>query len=106
GFAPLARAFPWHGRRSVRLGMIVEYPWDLGRVARRLAPDVLSLGWDERAWTRAAFRGFWSAFSLERHARRLGVPLVAGIVRRRDDLDWLARQRVFAAVADIDRLTG
>lgn len=62
--AAVARSFPWEGARPVRLGIIVMYPWNLNRAVRRYAPDVLLLGWDARAWTRVAFRGRWSVFSL------------------------------------------
>jgi hypothetical protein len=102
-FEPIAKSFPWRERRPVRLGVIVEYPWRLRRAARAYAPDLLALGWDARAWTRLAFRAWWSLFSLDRTQRRLGVPLIAGIVRRRDDLAWLARRHVDTAVADMDR---
>jgi hypothetical protein len=101
GFAPVARTFPWRGARPVRLGIIAPYPWLLARVMRALAPDVLFLGWDERAWTRRAFRLWWSAFSLERLGARHRVPVVAGIVQRAGDLEWLARQNLHAAVADM-----
>ena len=101
-FAPVARAFPWQAARPVRLGIIVLYPWQLGQAAQRYAPDVLLLGWDQRRWTRLAFRAFWSMFSLPRVMRRHRRPVVAGIVQRADDLDWLARQDVYAAVADMD----
>jgi hypothetical protein len=104
-FADVARSFPWAGARPVRLGVIEIFPWNLDRVVRRYTPDVLLLGWDARLWTRVAFRAWWSVFSLERRARRLRVPFVVGIVQRMDDLRWLARQRVYAAVADIDRAT-
>jgi hypothetical protein len=105
-FARVARGFPWQGARPVRLGVIVMYPWNLGRVARLHAPDVLMLGWDDRAWTRAAFRAWWSVFSLRRLARRHRVPVVSGIAQHMDDLYWLARQDVYAAVADLDRIFG
>jgi hypothetical protein len=101
-FAPIARSFPWRGARPVRLGVIAPYPWLLARVMRALAPDVLFLGWDERAWTRRAFHLWWSAFSLEKVGARHQVPVVAGIVQRAGDLDWLARQKLHAAVADMD----
>jgi hypothetical protein len=101
-FARVARSFPWAEQRKVRLGVIVEYPWDLGRWMRRHRPDVLLLGWDERTWTRVAFHGWWSCFSLERLARRHGVPVVVGVVQRSRDLEWLARQKIHAAVGDID----
>jgi hypothetical protein len=101
-FAKVARSFPWDAPRRVRLGVIVEYPWELKRWARRHRPDVLLLGWDDRAWTRVAFRTWWSCFSLARTGRRHGVPVVVGVVQRQRDLDWLARQRIGAAVGDID----
>jgi len=101
-FAVVASSFPWQGPRPVRLGMIVAYPWQIGRVVRRHAPDVLCLGWDARAWTRLAFRAWWSVFSLERMARRHGLPVVVGVAQRAGDVHWLSRQRVYAAVADMD----
>jgi hypothetical protein len=104
-FAPVARSFPWHGGRRVRLGIIAPYPWHLPRVVRDCAPDVLLLGWDGRSWTRLAFRIWWSAFSLERMAQRHNKPVVAGIVQRISDLSWLARQGLHAAVADMDLMT-
>ncbi|WP_247510920.1 hypothetical protein [Bradyrhizobium sp. 157] len=105
-FAAVARSFPWEGARPVRLGIIVTYPWNLNRAVRRYAPDVLLLGWDARTWTRVAFRAWWSVFSLEQLARRHHVPVVVGIVQRMDDLHWLSRQRLYGAVADVDRTIG
>ena len=102
-FAGVARSFPWEGARPVRLGVIVMCPWNLNRVVRRYAPDVLFLGWDARVWTRIAFRAWWSLFSLERRARRYKLPVVVGIAQRLDDLHWLSRQHVYGVVADIDR---
>jgi glycerophosphoryl diester phosphodiesterase len=104
GFAKVARSFPWHAPRPVRLGVIVMYPWNLHRAARALRPDMLLLGWDAPVWTRVAFRAWWSAFSLDRLGRRHGVPVVVGIVQRLADLRWLARQGVHAAVCDMDRI--
>jgi glycerophosphoryl diester phosphodiesterase len=101
-FAPVARAFAWKEARPVRLGIIEVFPWNLARAMRAYAPDVLFLGWDDRAWTRAAFRGWWSVFSLARLGRRHRVPVVVGIVQRAADLDWLRRQGVHAAVTDFD----
>ena len=104
-FAPVARSFPWQGARPVRLGIIAPYPWRLARIVRESAPDVLLLGWDDRTWTRLAFRIWWSVFSLERMAQRHNKPVVAGIVQCTGDLSWLARQSLHAAVADMDRIT-
>jgi hypothetical protein len=104
--AAVARSFPWEGARPVRLGIIVKYPWNLNRAVRRYAPDVLLLGWDARAWTRVAFRAWWSVFSLEQLARRHHVPVVVGIVQRMDDLHWLSRQRLYGVVADVGRTIG
>ncbi len=102
-FVPVARTFPWARPRPVRLGVIVRYPWKIGRVMRAHAPDMLSLGWDARPWTRLLFRAWWSIFSLRRTARRLGVPIAVGVAQRKQDLDWLARQHIDMAVADLDR---
>jgi glycerophosphoryl diester phosphodiesterase len=101
-FAPVARGFPWAGARPVRLGIIEVYPWKLNRAVRAYAPDMLFLGWDHRAWTRAAFRAWWSVASLAHLSARHRVPVVVGIVQRAADLDWLARQGVHAAVTDFD----
>jgi hypothetical protein len=106
-FAAVARSFPWEAtKRPVRLGVIVTYPWDLDRIVRLYAPDVLLLGWDERSWTRIAFRAWWSLFSLERLSRRHQVPVVVGVAQRMKDLDWLAPQRLYGAVADINLIRG
>jgi hypothetical protein len=106
-FAAVARSFPWEApTRPVRLGVIVMYPWDLDRIVRRYAPDVLLLGWDERSWTRIAFRAWWSLFSLERLARRHQIPVVVGAAQRMKDLDWLAPQHLYGAVADINLIRG
>jgi hypothetical protein len=105
-FANVAGSFPWQGTRPVRLGVIVTYPWELDRIIRALRPDVVLLGWDARRWTRIAFRAWWSVFSLPRLARRHGVPVVVGVAQRKVDLDWLARQHIYAAVADIDEAFG
>jgi len=104
-FAPVARSFPWREARRVRLGIIVIFPWELNRAVRAYAPDVLFLGWDHRSWTRAAFRAWWSVFSLARLARRHRIPVVIGIVQRAVDLDWLRRQGTHAAVTDFDDAT-
>jgi glycerophosphoryl diester phosphodiesterase len=101
-FAPVARSFPWNAARPVRLGIIVLYPWTIGRAMRAFAPDVLFLGWDYRAWSRIAFQVWWSAYSLARLAHHHRVPVVVGIVQRAVDLDWLKRQGVHAAVTDFD----
>jgi glycerophosphoryl diester phosphodiesterase len=103
GFERVARSFPWTQARPARLGVIATYPWAIGRMVRAYAPDVLLTGWDERAWTRVSFRGWWSAFSLDRLTRRYGLPVVVGVVQHQNDLDWLTRQNLYAAVADLDR---
>jgi hypothetical protein len=102
GFEKAARSFPWQRPRPLRLGVIASYPWVIDRMVRAYAPDALLTGWDDRTWTRMAFQAWWSAFSLARLARRHGLPVIVGIVQRRQDLDWLARQQVDAAVADLD----
>jgi glycerophosphoryl diester phosphodiesterase len=103
-FADVARSFPWREARPVRLGIITLYPWTMGRAVKAYAPDVILLGWDARTWTRIAFRAWWSVFSLERLAQRHAVAVVAGIAQREADIRWLSRQRIYAAVADMDRI--
>ncbi|MPZ56830.1 MAG: hypothetical protein GEU91_10115 [Rhizobiales bacterium] len=101
-FAGVARFFPWTRPRRVRLGAILLYPWTMHRFIDAHDPDVILLGWDERPWTRLAFRAWWSVFSLARMSHRTRKPVVAGIVRRSGDLHWLAARNVSAAVADMD----
>src|SRR5262245_12029237 len=106
-FAAVARSFPWQApTRPVRLGVIVMYPWNLDRLVRLYAPEFLLLGWDARSWTRIAFRAWWSLFSIKRLAGRHQVPVVVGVAQRRKDLDWLAPQHVYGAVADISLIRG
>jgi hypothetical protein len=106
-FAAVARSFPWEApTRPVRLGVIVMYPWNLDRIVHLYAPDVVLLGWDARNWTRIAFRAWWALFSLERLARRHQVPVVVGVAQRMKDLDWLAQQHLYGAVADINLIRG
>ncbi len=106
GFATAARSFPWRDSRPVRLGLIVKYPWSLARSMRAHRPDMLFMGWDDRVWTRVAFRAWWSAFPLAGVGRRCRVPIVVGVVQRRADLDWLSGQDVHAAVVDMDCIGG
>lgn len=103
-FAEVARSFRWSLPRPVQLGAILLYPWTMHRFIEAHRPDVILLGWDQRLWTRLAFRAWWSAFPLTRLTRRYGKPVVVGIVRRAADLQWLSRQNVHAAVADMDVL--
>lgn len=105
-FAAIARSFRWEATRQVRHGVIVMCPWNVERLMRRHAPDVVLLGWDARYWTRIAFRTWWSLFSLEQVARRHHVPLVVGVAQSRSDLRWLSRQHLYGAVADIGLVRG
>uniref|UniRef100_UPI0026297E5E hypothetical protein n=1 Tax=uncultured Jannaschia sp. TaxID=293347 RepID=UPI0026297E5E len=92
------------GERRIRLGLIVPYPWQIARLAAAVRPDVILLGWDDRTWTRLAFRAWWSVFSLRRMGRRHGTPVVVGVACRARDIRWLGRQRVDAAVVDMAEL--
>jgi hypothetical protein len=104
GFAKLARSFPWEEPRPLRLGAILLYPWTMHRFIDAHHPDVILLGWDQRLWTRAAVRAWWSVFSLPRLSERYAAPIAVGIVRKPADLRWLSARRVAAAIADIDFL--
>ncbi|WP_299820537.1 glycerophosphodiester phosphodiesterase [uncultured Jannaschia sp.] len=92
------------GERRIRLGLIVPYPWQIARLAAAVRPDVILLGWNDRTWTRLAFRAWWSVFSLRRMGRRHGTPVVVGVACRVRDIQWLGRQRVDAAVVDMAEL--
>jgi glycerophosphoryl diester phosphodiesterase len=106
GFADVARSFPWSGVRPVRLGVILPYPWFMNRFMTRYDPDVVLLGWDERPWTRLAFRAWRSIFPISRLTQRYDKPFIAGVAQRADDLRWLSEQGVYAAVADMDDVWG
>jgi hypothetical protein len=63
------------------------------------------------AGTRTVGRGLRFApgglfFSLERLARRHQVPVVVGVAQRMKDIDWLAPQHLYGAVADINLIRG
>ncbi len=92
------------GERQVGLGIIVAYPWQIPRLAAAFSPDVILLGWDERAWTRLAFRAWWSVFSLRRMGRRHSAAVVVGVAQRASDVRWLRRQGIDAAVVDMDAI--
>ena len=94
----------WDGERQVGLGVIAPYPWQIPRLAATHAPDMILLGWDERAWTRLAFRAWWSVFSLRRMGQRHSAAVAVGVARRASDLRWLHRQGIDAAVADMDAI--
>lgn len=102
GFPDAVRDLPWHEARAARLGVIVQYPWQLRRLGRANRPDVILLGWDERAWTRMAFKSWWSVFSLSALARQWSATVIVGIVQRERDIRWLNRQGIEAAVVDLD----
>jgi len=89
------------GERPVALGIIAAYPWQIPRLAAAFSPDVILLGWDERAWTRLAFRAWWSVFSLRRMGQRYSAEVVVGVARRASDVRWLRRQGIDAAVIDM-----
>lgn len=100
-FPEVAATMPWRGRRRARLGILVRYPWQARRLARDHRPDVLGLGWDSRGWTRRAFRAWCSAFPLGTLAERTSAEVVVGVVQHPEDLDWLDRHGIEAAIADI-----
>jgi len=105
-FPEPARSFPWADRRGARLGVIIPFPWQAPRLVRAYRPDAVLLGWDERPWTRMAFRAWWSAFSLTRLGEGSSATVVVGVVQRERDLEWLRRRGVDIAVADMDPLRG
>jgi len=104
GFPGAAASFPWNETRAVRLGLIAHLPWQAKALISQYRPDVFMLGWNRHAWTRMAFRFWWSCFSLRRFGERYSLPIVVGIVRRKSDHDWLRRRDVGIAVTDLDQI--
>lgn len=100
-FGPVELLKQMEGERRVGVGIIVPYPWQISRLAVAVAPDVILLGWDDRTWTRLAFRAWWSIFSLRRVGQRHSAAVVVGVARRASDVRWLARQGIDAAVVDM-----
>ena len=103
-FGPVELLTQMVGERRVALGIIVQYPWQTSRLAAAVAPDVILLGWDDRTWTRRAFRAWWSIFSLRRMGQRHSAAVVVGVARRASDVRWLRRQGIDAAVVDMAAL--
>jgi hypothetical protein len=104
GFPEIVRDLDWSRPRAVKLGVIAPYPWQIRRLFRRYEPDAILLGWDRRAWTRIGFRAWWSVFSLPALARRSSSKIIVGVARTTSDLQWLCRQEIEAAVADMEAL--
>jgi hypothetical protein len=100
-FDDIAARFPWREARPFRFGIIEKYPWGIGATIRRLAPDVVLMGWTE-PWERIAVQAWWSLFSLERIARRYpGTAFVMGVARDEADIAWLrVRAALYAATVD------
>jgi glycerophosphoryl diester phosphodiesterase len=85
----------------IALGVIVEYPWRIARIAGAVSPDVILTGWDDRNWARLAFRAWLSLFSLHRMAQRHSAGIVVGVASGKEDLRWLRKQQSDAAVVDM-----
>lgn len=100
-FGPVEHLSQMEGERRIGLGIIVPYPWQISRLAVAVAPDVILLGWDDRTWTRLAFRAWWSIFSLRRMGQRHSAAVVVGVARRASDVRWLSRQGIDAAVVEM-----
>jgi hypothetical protein len=100
-FDDIAARFPWSAPRPFRLGVIEKYPWGIARTIRRLAPDVVLMGWTE-PWERAAVQAWWSMFSLGRVARRFPeTEFIMGVAQNEADIAWLrARGAVSGATVD------
>ena len=103
-FGPVELLGQMGGERRIRLGLMVAYPWQIPRLAGAVAPDVILLGWDDRAWTRLAFRAWWSIFSLRRMGWRHSAAVVVGVACRASDVRWLGKQGTDAAVVDMAAL--
>ncbi len=102
GFESVMRKVNWKANRSIKLGIVAEYPWQIKKTVEQYKPDILVLGWDpERAWTRLAFKIYWSIFSLHKMARKYNVKLFSGVASSKRDITWLQNHKIDYYSADL-----
>jgi len=100
-FRDVAKNFVWD-YREVKLGIISEYPWEIKKDIQQFNPDAVLLGWDDRWWTRLAFKSVWSVLSLDKLCKKYDkISFVVGVVNCEGDYNWLRRQNgLYCCTAD------
>jgi len=101
GFNDIAKNFPWVESRQVKLGIIVEYPWQIKGISTRHKPDCILLGWDDRKWTQLAFKLWWSVFSLKSMAKKYGIKIISGVAETSAHVHWFAKQHILGYTCDL-----
>ena len=80
--------------RAIQSGIIARYPWQITQFINRYKPDFLLTGFDQRPWTRVAFRLYWSIFSLknllQKHPK---TKFIIGVANNASDIRWLSKQK-------------
>ncbi len=104
GFKEVVCNFNWE-ESEVPLGIIVEYPWQIRKAVELYKPHTILLGWDERLWTKVAFKIWWSLFSLEKVARKHSIKFVSGVAESESHIHWLTRQNIDMFTVDMEKVT-
>ena len=80
--------------RKIQSGIIARYPWQITQFINRYKPDFLLTGFDQRPWTRIAFRLYWSIFSLKNvFQKHPETKFIIGIANSVSDIRWLSKQK-------------
>ncbi len=101
GFFKIAKEFEWGSDRPTNLGIIIEYPWQISKIVSTFNPNTILLGWDDRKWTKIAFKIWWSIFSLRNLTKKYNARVVVGVTNSTADIDWLERQGIDMATSDV-----
>jgi len=104
GFKEVINSFEWNQNRDTDLGIIVEYPWQIAKTIRFYKPDTILLGWDDRLWTKRAFKIWWSIFSLKKLTTKYSVDIIVGVAESKKDISWLTKKGVSTFTADMEKV--
>ena len=102
GFKDIVASFPLGNREGIRLGIISEYPWEISKDINTFNPDSVLIGWDDRWWTKPAFKIVWTLFSLPKICEKYSnVDFAVGVVKSEEDYNWLCKQEgIYCLTAD------
>jgi len=105
GFKSVAKYFPWDKYQDIKKGIIVEYPWKIGREVCKYKPSLVAIGWDNgKSWTKTAFRLYWSLFSLNKLKKKYSIEILAGVCINTDDIDILKSNGADYITVDFENL--
>lgn len=100
-FSGVSRHFPWEERRTVRLGIISQYPHHIKRDVKKYHPDMVLLGWVTKT-ERFLFKLVWSILSLAETTKKYpALRFVVGVAYNDSDVAWLAeKQSLYGVTRD------